>query len=119
MALVAGNAQLKARLQDKGRLRPYKMVRKKLPDGSGLLDKLPERMPGAGPDDHAADDAYCKAIQRVSNVFGKQRRGQSTADEHKMYVRLFDTTAGSCCLLKASVEGSGPQWRGLESSSDW
>ena len=26
----------------------------------------------------------------VSNVFGKQRRSNTTADEHKMYMRIFD-----------------------------
>ena len=90
MALVAGQAQLRAKLQTKGKLRPYNVVRKKLPDGSGMLEELPERAPGASPNDEAADAAYCKAIQRVSNVFGKQRRSQTTADEHKMYGRLFD-----------------------------
>ena len=25
----------------------------------------------------------------VSNVFGKQRRSNTTADEHKMYMRIF------------------------------
>ena len=90
MALVAGQAQLKAKLQAKGKLRPYSVVRKKLPDGSGMLEELPERAPGASPNDEAADAAYCKSIQRVSNVFGKQRRSQTTADEHKMYGRLFD-----------------------------
>ena len=85
MALVAGQAQLRAKLQTKGKLRPYNVVRKKLPDGSGMLEELPERAPGASPNDEAADAAYCKSIQRVSNVFGKQRRSQTTADEHKMY----------------------------------
>ena len=54
MALVAGQAQLKAKMQAKGKLRPYYVVRKKLPDGSGMLEELPERAPGASPNDEAA-----------------------------------------------------------------
>ena len=91
MALVAANVQLKARLLTKGKLRPHDMVRNKLPDGAGLLEELPRRArSGADEGDEAADAAYCAAIDKVSRVFGKQRRAQSTADEHKMYMRLLD-----------------------------
>jgi hypothetical protein len=48
MALVVtAAAAQKAKLQAKGKLRPHTMVRKKLPDGAELIDKLPERAPGA------------------------------------------------------------------------
>ena len=91
MAFVAANVQLKAKLLTKGKLRPHDMVRKKLPDGAGLLEDLPRRArSGADEGDEAADAAYCAAIDKVSRVFGKQKRAQSTADEHKMYMRLLD-----------------------------
>ena len=37
-----------------------------------------------------AEDEYCTAVQKLSRVFGKQRRSNSTADEHKMYMRIID-----------------------------
>ena len=37
-----------------------------------------------------ADEIYCAAIDKVTSVFGKQKRSQTTADEHKSYVRMFD-----------------------------
>lgn len=46
MALVAGAAQLKAKLQLKGRWRPHAAIRKKFPDGSALLSELPKRAVG-------------------------------------------------------------------------
>ena len=68
------------------------MVRKKLPDGAGLLEELPRRARlGAEEGDEAADAAYCAAIDKVSDVFGKQKRSQTTADEHKMYTRMIDS----------------------------
>jgi hypothetical protein len=91
MALVvAAAAAHKAKLQAKGKLRPHAMVRKKLPDGADLIDKLPERRTGAHEDDEEADAAYCAAIAKVSDVFGKINRSQTTADEHKMYTRIID-----------------------------
>ena len=88
MALVsAGNAQLKAKLQQKGRWRPYAAMRKKLPDGSALLSDLPKRA-DAPEGDEKAEAEYCEAVQKLSRVFGKQRRSNSTADEHKMYMRI-------------------------------
>ena len=41
MVLIAEAQQLKAKLMLKGKFRPEKMVRKKMPDGSGMLAKLP------------------------------------------------------------------------------
>lgn len=63
---------LKAKLADKGRLRPHEMIRKKMPDGTGSLQDLPMRAHGAAAEDEAADGEYCKAIDRVTAVFGKQ-----------------------------------------------
>ena len=46
MVLVAEAQQLKAKLMLKGKWRPEKMVRKKMPDGAGLLAKVPQRRRG-------------------------------------------------------------------------
>ena len=54
MALVATRAALSKKLTEKGTLRPHDfdyMVRKKLPDGTGLLEDLPVRARGAKEDD--------------------------------------------------------------------
>ena len=67
------------------------MIRKKMPDGTGSLQDLPMRAHGAAAEDEAADGEYCKAIDRVTAVFGKQNRAQTTADEHKMYARMLDS----------------------------
>jgi len=83
--LASCQQQLKAKLQVKGKHRPHAMVKKKWPDGSGALSALPRR--GTTPD---ADAAYCAAVDQCAKVFGRQRRSQSTAAEHKMYMRLFD-----------------------------
>ena len=40
MALVAASVQRKERLEEKGKYRPYAQIRKKLPDGTGLLEVL-------------------------------------------------------------------------------
>ena len=45
--LEATRVALKAKLADKGRLRPHEMVRKKMPDGTGSLQDLPRRAHGA------------------------------------------------------------------------
>ena len=78
MALVATRSALKAKLMDKGRLRPHEMIRKKLPEGTGDLDDLPVRAQGAGVDDEAADSAYCQAIDKVTAAFGRHNRAQTT-----------------------------------------
>ena len=62
MSLDATRVALKAKLADKGRLRPHEMIRKKMPDGTGSLQDLPARVQGAGADDEAADGEYCKGI---------------------------------------------------------
>ena len=54
MALVASAAAQKAKLVAKSRFRPHEMIRKKLPDGTGLLKQLPTRAKSAE-DDDAAD----------------------------------------------------------------
>ena len=59
MVLIAEAQQLKAKLMLKGKFRPEKMVRKKMPDGSGMLAKLPERRKDDGLDAAAADKEYC------------------------------------------------------------
>ena len=40
MVLIAEAQQVKAKLELKGRWRPEKMVRKKMPDGAGMLAKV-------------------------------------------------------------------------------
>ena len=66
-----------------GSLRPHEMIRKKMPDGTGSLQDLPMRAHGAAAEDEAADGEYCKAIDRVTAVFGKQKipmRRNNSAD---------------------------------------
>ena len=86
MVLVAEAQQLKAKLMLNGR--PEKMVRTKMLDGAGMIAKVPQRRK------NAADIVYCEAIDKVTKVLDNQLRSQKTskkaADEHKMYVRLFD-----------------------------
>ena len=79
MVIIAQAQQLKAKLMLKGKHRPAKMVTRKLPDGAGLLSNVPQRKRSQVGDE--ADDAtYCKAINKVSSVFGKApiRRRPST-----------------------------------------
>ena len=48
---------------------------------------MPER---SGPDEDAdAERNFCAAIDKVSDVFGRQKRAASTADEHRGYMRLI------------------------------
>ena len=84
---LAQSQELKAKLQTKGKVRPHKMVSKKMPDGStAALTELPKRLATGA----AAEKAYCDAIDKVSGVFSRQRRSVSTAQEHKQYMRLFE-----------------------------
>ena len=80
--------QLTAKLQTKGKHRPHKMVKKKLPDGSGAIAVLPRR--GSGRDAGALDDEYCAAVESCAAVFSRNKRSETTAAEHKSYMRLFD-----------------------------
>ena len=63
MVLIAEAQQVKAKLQLKGRWRPDKMVRKKMPDGAGMLANVPQRRSSSrGADEAAAlevDKKYC------------------------------------------------------------
>ena len=87
MMSLAQSQELKAKLQTKGKVRPHKMVSKKMPDGStAALTELPKRLATGA----AAEKAYCDAIDKVSGVFSRQRRSVSTAQEHKQYMRLFE-----------------------------
>ena len=43
------------------------MIRKKLPDGTGLLKELPTRAKSTSEDDDAADKEYCAAIDKVNS----------------------------------------------------
>lgn len=75
MVRVAEAQQLKAKLMLKGKFRPEKMIRKKMPDGSGMIAKMPRRRRDQGGGDAAAaDKEYCNAINKISSVFGKQKR---------------------------------------------
>ena len=75
----------------KGKFRPEKMVRKKMPDGRGMLAKLPERRKDDGLDAAAADKEYCDAIDKVAAVFGQpaearefdRRRAQAVHPDHR------------------------------------
>ena len=110
MVLIAEAQQLKAKLMLKGKFRPEKMVRKKMPDGSGMLAKLPERRKDDGLDAAAADKEYCDAIDKVAAVFGQQKRANSTADEHKRYIRTIDgwlVRKGFGSFVEAEVDKHG------------
>ena len=88
MVPIAAVQQAKAKLMLKGKHRPDKMVRKKMPDGTELLASVPER---SGPDEDVdAERNFCAAIDKVSDVFWRQKRAASTADEHRGYMRLID-----------------------------
>ena len=89
MLLATSAAALKAKLTEKTRWRPMRMVRRKFPDGSEALASMPRRAaaPVAGEE---ATSEYCRAIDKVSAVFGAQRRANTTADEHRMYTRMFE-----------------------------
>ena len=74
MVLIAEAQQLKAKLMLKGKWRPDKMVRKKMPDGAGMIANVPQRRVGNGADNGAAaDKEYCDAIDKVSSVFGTSK----------------------------------------------
>ena len=92
MVLIAQAQQLKAKLNMlKGKHHPAKMVNKKLPDGAGLLASVPE-IRTTSVDDGAAEQEFCAAIDRISNVFGRQRRarehGCRAQDVHAALRRL-------------------------------
>ena len=90
---MAQAQQLKSKLMLKGKTRPDKMVKKKMPDGAGLLANVPQRKKtkgGKGADEDAADKEYCVAMDKVSSIFGRQKRSNSTAAEHRMYIRIMD-----------------------------
>jgi len=81
MVLIAEAQQVKAKLQLKGRWRPDKMVRKKMPDGTGLLANVPQRRTSSRAVDDSVQDAtldqeYCDAIDKVSAVFGRCARSR-------------------------------------------
>ena len=81
MVLIAQVQQLKSKLMLKGKSRPEKMVAKKMPDGAGMLSNVPQRKKtkgGKGADEDAADKEYCVAMDKVSSIFGRQKRSNST-----------------------------------------
>ena len=90
MLLTASSAALKAKLTEKSRWRPTKMVRRKMPDGHEQLANLPTLRVGAAPGDPDAVAEYSAAVDKVSAVFGAQRRATTTAAEHRMYTRMFE-----------------------------
>ena len=91
--IIAQAQQLKAKVMLKGKHnhKPHKMVTRKLPDGAGMLSNVPQRKKSQSGDEAADDATYCKAINKVSSVFGKQKRSNSTAAEHNnMYMCMMD-----------------------------
>ena len=89
MLLATSAAALKAKLTEKTRWRPMRMVRRKFPDGSEALASMPRRAAAPVADEEATSE-YCRAIDKVSAVFGAQRRANTTADKHRMYTRMFE-----------------------------
>ena len=91
MVLAASSAaSLKAKLTEKQRWWPSKMVRRKMPDGHEHLAALPTLREGALADDHEAVAEFTAAIDKVAAVFGAQRRSTTTAAKHRMYTRMFE-----------------------------
>ena len=91
LALAAGTQKLKAKLTEKSKTRPSRMVRKKMPDGIGELERLPNRRElGRVMTPEAADAEYINAMDKVSAAFGAQLRSQTTGDEHKAYMRILE-----------------------------
>ena len=125
LALAAGTQKLKAKLTEKSKTRPSRMVRKKMPDGIGELERLPNRRElGRVMTPEAADAEYINAMDKVSAAFGAQLRSQTTGDEHKAYMRILerylvrtgfgsyvevivDKTAGLGYVLRARRDASG------------
>ena len=70
MVVIAQAQQQKAKLMLKGRWRPEKMVRAKMPDGSGMLATVPQRRRGSDVDAVEADKEYCapQALFRLPPV---------------------------------------------------
>ena len=88
LVVITEAAQLKAKLMLKGKSRPERMVRRKYPDGSDMIADVPQRKKGV--DDVTADKEHCESIDKCASVFGRQKRSNSTAAEHKMYMRVID-----------------------------
>jgi len=103
--LVSSAQKLKAKLQVKGKRRPHAMVKKKMPDGIDALVDVPKRGAGA-----AADETYCAAIDNIASVLARQRRSETTAAEHRMYMRLFDgwlVRSGFGSYVEVEVDAHG------------
>ena len=62
---VGAMARRRAKLTEKAKLRPHNTMRKKLPDGTDLLDKVPARDAAAKEGDARAESRYCEAIDKV------------------------------------------------------
>ena len=110
MLLAASSAALKAKLSEKARWRPSKMVSRKMPDGHEQLAELPKLRAGAPPGDPDAVAEYAAAIDKVSSVFGAQKRACTTAAEHRMYTRMFEawlvaSNFGSYFKVEHGVDG--------------
>ena len=73
-----------------------------MPDGTELLASVPER---SGPDADTERN-FCAAIDKVSNVFGRQKRATTTADEHRGFttsVQLNISTLSSGVRIRAKT----------------
>lgn len=62
---VGAMARRRAKLTEKAKLRPHNTMRKKLPDGTDLLEKVPARDAAAKEGDARAESRYCEAIDKV------------------------------------------------------
>ena len=104
MVPIAAVQQHKAKLMLKGKHRPDKMVRKKMPDGTELLASVPER---SGPDADAERNFCAAMIDKVSNVF----LGVKSVRRRRL-MSIEDTcgrlTAGWCGVAMGHT--SSPSW---------
>ena len=92
-ALVAPLARRRVKLEAKGKHRPHKAIAKRLPAGSADLKSIPKgrQYLAAGKEMEAsATEAYCEAVRGATETFKESHRGESTALEHDMYMRLIN-----------------------------
>ena len=103
--MAATSKQRKAKL-----FRPHGMIRKKMPDDADLVDKLPERAPGACEDDEAADDA--RAARRDADAqhaahMNQMERLERSAIALATLVRKLEGVVGAYALTD-HTPGSDP-----------
>jgi hypothetical protein len=85
MVLISEAAQLKAKLMLKGRCRPEKMVRRKMPDGSGMLASVPQRRQGGRGADADELDEFLEVLEEKGRKIlpGPEEAQHSSLEFHQ------------------------------------